>query len=152
MSGIHVSPACAADDADWLAMRNALWPRSRDDEHRADIEAYDETARSPICLIARDEAGVALGFAEAALRHDYVNGCKTSPVAFLEGIYVRPQARGRGVARKLVVEVEAWALGLGCTEFASDAALDNVESHAMHKALGFTETQRVVYFRKLLSS
>ncbi|MFC0010706.1 aminoglycoside 6'-N-acetyltransferase [Devosia nitrariae] len=145
---MHISPARATDHADWLAMRVALWPGGLDDEHGADIEAYDEDAQSPICLIARNGAGVALGFAEAALRHDYVNGCKTSPVAFLEGIYVRPDTRGRGVARKLVAAVEAWAAGLGCTEFASDAALDNVQSHAMHKALGFTETQRVVYFRK----
>jgi aminoglycoside 6'-N-acetyltransferase I len=152
MSGVRVSPARKPDHADWLDLRNALWPGGRDGEHRADIEAHDEAASSPICLIARDEAGLALGFAEAALRHDYVNGCETSPVAFLEGIYVRPEVRGRGVARKLVAAVEAWAVGLGCTEFASDAAVDNAGSHAMHKALGFTETQRVVYFRKVLSA
>jgi aminoglycoside 6'-N-acetyltransferase I len=150
MLRIRVSPAHAADHDDWLAMRVDLWPEGREDEHRADIEAYDEAGQSPICLIARDEAGTALGFAEAALRQDYVNGCETSPVAFLEGIYVRPDARGRGVARRLVMAVEAWAVGLGCTEFASDADIGNVDSHAMHEALGFTETQRVVYFRKLL--
>ncbi len=31
---------------------------------------------------------------------------------------------------------------------ASDADIGNVVSHAMHEALGFAETERVVYFRK----
>jgi aminoglycoside 6'-N-acetyltransferase I len=33
---------------------------------------------------------------------------------------------------------------------ASDAFLDNSASHQMHGALGFSETERVVYFRKSL--
>jgi len=152
MVGIRISPARGADHADWLAMRVALWPEGQENEHRAEIAIYDDDEQAPICLIARDDAGTALGFAEADLRHDYVNGCETSPVAFLEGIYVRPEARGRGVARELILAVEAWAAGLGCTEFASDASIDNTESHAMHEALGFEETERVVYFRKVLSA
>lgn len=70
--------------------------------------------------------------------------------AFLEGICVAPGFRGRGIARSLVAEAERWAAAQGCSEFASDAQLDNVSSHAMHRALGFEETERVVYFRKNL--
>ncbi|MDB5495666.1 MAG: aminoglycoside acetyltransferase [Phenylobacterium sp.] len=33
---------------------------------------------------------------------------------------------------------------------ASDALLDNRESHAFHSAVGFEEAERVVYFRKIL--
>jgi hypothetical protein len=32
----------------------------------------------------------------------------------------------------------------------SDTELDNVTSQAVHEALGFVETERVVYYRKLL--
>jgi aminoglycoside 6'-N-acetyltransferase I len=71
-------------------------------------------------------------------------------VAFLEGIFVTPEARGQGVARALVGAVEDWAREQGCTEFASDAALENSVSHNMHRALGFAETQRVVFFKKML--
>ena len=110
------------------------------------LAAPDDTAN----FIARTDDGVAVGLAEASLRRDYVNGCKTSPVAFLEGIYVAPQHRRSGIAGQLVAAVEDWARAQGCTEFASDAALDNLQSHRMHAALGFEETQRVVYFRKLL--
>jgi aminoglycoside 6'-N-acetyltransferase I len=79
-----------------------------------------------------------------------VNGAETSPVAFLEGIYVAPHARRSGVARKLIAHAEQWALDAGCSEFASDAAIDNTSSHAMHAALGFVETERVVFFKKVL--
>lgn len=146
-----VSVAASTDMAEWAAMRNALWPGSggREDEHAADVKRLLADPGGTINVIARVE-GDAAGFAEAALRHDYVNGCRTSPVAFLEGIYVKPEFRGRGVVRELVEAVEAWALDHGCTEFASDAAIDNTTSHAMHKALGFDETQRVVYFRKVI--
>lgn len=92
-----------------------------------------------------------IGFVEAALRTDYVNGTESSPVAFVEGIYVVLEARRKGVAAALISAVESWARSLGCTELASDALLDNQSSHAFHRALGFEETERVVYFRKALS-
>ncbi|WP_436070608.1 aminoglycoside 6'-N-acetyltransferase [Devosia sp. LjRoot3] len=147
---VRVASATKADAADWLAMRTALWPGGRDEEHAADIAELLDDAGETINLIARGADGVALGFAEAALRRDYVNGCKTSPVAFLEGIFVTPEARGQGVARALVGAIEAWAREQGCTEFASDAAPENFASLDMHRALGFEETQRVVFFRKVL--
>ena len=48
--------------------------------------------------------------------------------------------------------VQQWAKEMDCTELASDALLDNRASHAMHKALGFAETERVVYFLKSLGA
>ena len=63
----------------------------------------------------------------------------------------RPECRRRGVARALVDAIVDWARGEGLSEFASDALLDNTVSHAMHAALGFAETERVVYFRRALT-
>ncbi len=91
-----------------------------------------------------------IGFAEAAIRQDYVNGCDSSPVLFLEGLFVDPGHRRRGVAGALVAAVADWGRAQGCSEFASDAEIDNLDSHAMHLALGFAETERVVYFRREL--
>jgi aminoglycoside 6'-N-acetyltransferase I len=73
-------------------------------------------------------------------------------VAFLEGIFVEPEHRNRGLARLLCRAVETWARRLRCSEFASDVLLENTASQGMHKALGFEETERVVYFRKPLPS
>lgn len=103
-----------------------------------------------LSLLAISAQGACIGFAEAAMRHDYVNGCASLPVAFLEGIYVTPAARRRSVVRGLVEHVALWARQHGSTELASDAELANTASHAMHRALGFDETERVVFFRKNL--
>lgn len=133
----------------WVDMRIALWP----DEDREIMarEAPGILARSDMLVLLAREADAVLGFAEASLRRDYVNGCETSPVAFVEGIFVRPQSRRRGVSRALIAAIEHWAGERGVRELASDALLDNVQSHVMHNALGFSETERVVYFRKPLT-
>ena len=75
---------------------------------------------------------------------------QSSPVGFLEGLYVVPDARRRGMARALVAEVGRWTRDCGCNELASDTALANAASHAVHRSLGFEETERVVFFRKLV--
>ena len=119
---------------------------------KADAEAILDHPDEGIAFIARDEHAAAIGFAEASLRRDYVNGCSTSPVGFLEGLFVVPAFRRRGVARNLCRHAEDWAASLGCSEFASDVVLGNETSQRAHEALGFEETERVVYYRKLLSA
>lgn len=128
-------------------MRRALWP---DEAGLESDTAAMLAAPERLALIARDDRGGAAGFAEAAIRRDYVNGCDTSPVLFLEGIYVAPDRRMQGVARALAEQASRWGRAFGCTEFASDALLDNADSHAFHAAIGFEETERVVYFRRAL--
>ena len=147
---INVAIAGLADAADWAAMRQALWPRDDLGIHGADIAQLLAAPGDTINFVARADDGRPAGFAEAGLRHDYVNGTESSPVAFLEGIYVDPAFRRTGVARQLVEAVENWARQQGCDELASDTGIANIPSQKLHNALGFTETQRVVYFRKLL--
>lgn len=100
-----------------------------------------------ITLLEEDSGAGLRAFAEAALRRDHVNGCETTPVAFLEGIFVRAEHRGRGLGSRLLRAVRCWARETGCSELGSDADLANVTSHAFHAALGFEETERVVFFR-----
>lgn len=147
---MRVTQASKPDTEDWLAMRSALWPDTSLDEHRADIATLLAKEQRAVCFLARLDNGAVAGFAEVSLRHDYVNGCATSPVGFLEGLYVVPAARKGGIARALVAVAQDWALHRGCSEFASDVLAENVESQKVHVALGFSETDRVVYFHKLL--
>lgn len=145
---MRIETATPAALEDWLELRQALWPWN-EAEHRAEAQAALANPDG-IAFLARDDQGAVIGFAEATLRHDYVNGCDSSPVGFLEGIYVRETSRRNGVARALVQAVEDWARERGCSELASDAWLDDIHSHRMHAGVGFTETERVVYFRKSL--
>ena len=79
-----------------------------------------------------------------------MNGCEASPVAILEGIFVIPEFRRVGVAKRLLEAVKRWRQSKGCIELASDAEIDNIVSHQMHHSLGFKETERVIYFKKTL--
>lgn len=141
--------ACSSVDArGWLELRRALWPEGSDAEHRAEMAFECRSPERFAAFVAYDDSGRAAGLVEVSLRHDYVNGTTTSPVGFLEGLYVVPAARRRGTARALVRGALDWAREKGCRELASDALLENEASHALHRALGFLETERVVYFRK----
>lgn len=145
----EVVPARDAGDPGWLERRRSLWPDVPDEVHlreMAAIVAHPE--RYAAFLVRADDGTVA--FAEASLRHEYVNGTSTSPVAFLEGLSVAPDAWRRGHARRLVEAVASWGRAQGCRELASDALADNVAGIAAHRAIGFEETERVVFFRKAL--
>ena len=97
-----------------------------------------------------DEKRSPVGFIEGSIRADYVNGTESSPVGFVEGVFVVPAWRRRGVARQLYAAIADWARARGCRELASDALIDNEASQRAHRALGFRETERVVYFSKQL--
>ncbi len=143
--------ATEADVDTWLRLRTMLWPATPVDEHRSELARQLASPARFVALLALDDSGRAVGFAEAALRNDFVNGCATSPVAFLEGIYVEPKAQRRGTARALCAAVERWAAAQGCTELASDALVENGASHDFHRSIGFAPTERVIFYRKELS-
>jgi aminoglycoside 6'-N-acetyltransferase I len=134
--------------ASWLALRRRLWPHLSAQENA--VETGQLLRRGNYAAwIWVDEDGRAAGFAEAGLR-DYAEGCETSPVGYLEGWYVLPERRGLGIGRKLVEAAENWARERGMREMASDAELDNLDSQRAHARLGYSETGRVVSFRKPL--
>ncbi len=89
-----------------------------------------------------------IAFAQCRLRHDYVEGTRSSPVGYLEGIFVAEGYRKKGYAAELLSECEKWAKEKGCTEFAGDCELDNIESLRFHMAPGFDEANRIICFRK----
>lgn len=89
-----------------------------------------------------------IGFAQCQLRFDYVEGTQTSPVGYLEGIFVYEQYRKHGYAKELLRACEQWAKEKNCSEFASDCEFDNYNSYKFHMAVGFTEANRIICFKK----
>ena len=89
-----------------------------------------------------------VGFAQCGLRTDYVEGTNTSPVGYLEGVFVKADYRNKGYAKELLDACEKWAKDKGCTEFASDCELNNSGSLKFHMAMGFEEANRIICFRK----
>lgn len=123
-----------------------LWP-----EHTWE-QLYEEF--KDLLLSEKDEVFLAkvedvfVGFVHISIRHDYVEGSNTSPVGYIEAIYVEKQYRKRGISKKLVEAGEQWAKALGCLQMASDTELHNVDSQRFHKKLGFKEANRIVAFIK----
>lgn len=88
-----------------------------------------------------------VGFAQCGLRTDYVEGTESSPVGYLEGIFVKEEYRKNGYAKELLIACEIWAKESGCSEFASDCEIDNMDSFKFHMAMGFDEANRIICFK-----
>ena len=145
---VRVRRAELGDRAEWAWMRAALWADDDAGELGGEIEAMLGDPTQVAFVAERDEGGLC-GFAEASVRR-FANSNDESPCAFLEGWWVDPDVRRTGIGRALVGAVEDWARAQGFHELGSDALLDNTLGHQAHRALGFEERERVVYFRKWL--
>ena len=129
-----------------LALR--LWPEHVYEELRQEMGEILSQPDAAFFLAFDGETPV--GFAQCQLRRDYVEGTESSPVGYLEGIFVEETYRRQGVARALLAACENWAGERGCSEFASDCELSNAESLCFHLRVGFLEANRIICFTKKL--
>ena len=144
-----VRPVEPGDRDEWMRMRTEFWPVDDPAEHERDTERFFlDRSEDFSVFVAEREGGGLLGFAEVALRRDYVAGCRTSPVGYLEGIWVDPDGRRGGVAGGLFDAALAWVRERGCTEMGSDAEPDNFASITWHESAGFERANVVVCFRR----
>jgi len=130
-------------------MRCALWPEGTAADHAEEIEDFFAgRAREPFAvLLAEAPSGDPVGFVELSIRPS-AEECRTDHVGYVEGWFVVPEARRRGVGRRLIEAAEEWARGQGCTELASDSEAGNSVSAAAHAAAGFDEVGLVRCYRK----
>jgi aminoglycoside 6'-N-acetyltransferase I len=146
-----------AESKDWKELaflRTLLWPDGSYKEHLDELEGGSAGGQPgfPVAwLVAEDDSGAVVGFAEVGLR-SHADGCDTRhPVGFLEGWFVREEERQRGIGAALLHAAEDWARSQGCREMASDALIDNALSENAHLSLGFEVVDRCIHFRKWLS-
>lgn len=125
-----------------------LWPGHTPQQLAAEFAGTMSGADA--CFFLKLEGETPVGFAQCQLRRDYVEGTQTTPVGYLEGIFVCAGYRRRGYARELLAACEGWARAAGCREFASDCELDNLDSFRFHRAAGFAEANRIICFAKEL--
>jgi aminoglycoside 6'-N-acetyltransferase I len=147
---LHIRPIVPADRGEWLRLRDALWPGAPAD-HEAETIAYFTVDPPRARIFVADAGDRLVGFLELDYR-SYANGCAGSPVPFIEGWYVQPSHRRRGIGRALVRAAEALAREQGFTEMGSDALMENDDGVAAHRAVGYAEVERVVCFRRSLRS
>lgn len=136
------------DREHWVRLREALWPGSLSDHDEETRHYFGRRLDTPVVFVAEAQGRV-VGFLELDYRK-YAPGCSSSPVAFIEGWYVEPDMQGKGIGRALIRAAEAHARAGGHYEMASDAEADNVDGIAAHRAVGYEEVERAVYFRRSL--
>lgn len=145
----RVRPLEEKDFQEWLRLRKLLWDEVTDDEHREEMLDIFEHHETQLVLVGETENNHLVGFLEASIR-PFVEDCVTDHVGYLEGWFVESEFRRYGVGRELVRTAEKWARGKGCVEMASDSEIGNDLSVKAHSNLGYTETSRLVHWRKEL--
>ena len=119
---VTIRPVSPADAAAWESLRRELWPAGAED-HSREISMFFAGHLQDVsaALMAESRSGVIVGFVELSIRDD-VSGTGGARTGYVEGLYVSPLARCRGVARKLLQASQSWAHQQRCAAFASDRA------------------------------
>jgi putative acetyltransferase len=78
--------------------------------------------------VARDAAGVSVGCAAIVMKPEYGE---------VKRIYVRPQARGQGLARRLIDTLEQKAIKHGCRTFMLETGPTQPEALMLYERLGY---------------
>jgi aminoglycoside 6'-N-acetyltransferase I len=145
---MKIAAVTSSQKDQWLEMASDLWPDHSRDEL---VHVFDEwLPANGLSLVAFNDPQNPVAFINFSLRHDYVEGSSTSPVGYIEGLFVKPGYRMQSIARMLVQAAEDWCRKKGCTEMGSDVELHNTISQQFHEAIGFEEANRIVCYIKRL--
>ena len=149
-----IRKAAKTDMVSVAEMAVMMWDSHSVEELKGEFEQEIENKDCVMYIYCIDN--IPIGFAQCGLRHDYVEGTDTSPVGYLEGIFVEEEYRKRGIAKEMLDACQRWAKEQGCTEFASDCEIDNIGSFhfqgslKFHLKMGFSEANRIICFTKRL--
>lgn len=133
---------------DYKRLRARMWeiePALNAEEVEKILQDQEDWAVFIACI----DGHRCVGFLEVWLR-EYAEGASSSPVGYLEGWFVEPEFRCRGIGRSLVIAGEEWARRAGCVEMASDCEVNNVGGIRAHQQTGYREVERIVCFLKSL--
>ena len=143
-----IKKASASDASEIARLAVLMWNTSTVQELTCEFSDLIRQGKGQLFL--KYDQGMLIGFAQCTLRYDFVEGTDSSPVGYLEGIFVKEAFRHKGYARELLSVCEKWAKENGCREFASDCEIDNDGSFRFHIAAGFEEANRIICFTKKL--
>jgi len=141
-----IVPLTKENENVWAEMCVALWPDlSVDEVLRMN---HDGLFKNEFLYF---EGNNPVAFLSLSLRSDYVEGSDSSPVGYIEGLYVKPEFRRKGIAESLVEHAKEWSKKFDCSELASDCVFDNDASQAFHTNVGFTEANKIICYIMQLS-
>ena len=120
----EVSPS----DADLLAIARAL---------------IADPVNEGVQLIARDSTGRAVGFATVYWTWSTTSACR---IGIMNDLFVAPDARGRGIADRLIEASRAECGVRGARQLAWQTAPDNVRAQKVYDRVGGNREQWVDYW------
>ncbi|MBH0156151.1 GNAT family N-acetyltransferase [Fictibacillus sp. 5RED26] len=124
----------------------ALWPDNEFIDLRKEFKQLLNSDKDKVIVYLMHAQLIA--FIHISVRSDYVEGSKDSPTGFIEGIYVKPEYRKKGISKKLIEKGESWLKTKGCSQIGSDIEQSNDTSYHFHKSVGFKEVNRLIAFIK----
>ena len=138
-------PIAKDDFSDWAQFRSQIYPvRSRD----LDLKEMESIFGSEFwkCWFIEHKDGERIGLVELSFRN-IVDGCSSSPVPYLEGLYLIESKRGKGRGTQVIEMIKRWCREQGYSELATDAELVNTSAQEFYEKLGFEQVDRVVAYR-----
>lgn len=145
-----INPYTSSEFNDWFLLAQKLFPDYDPSLLERDLKLVVSKNKHQTYLAK--EGNVYIGFATVSTRTDYVEGSGTSPVGYLEAIYVESDYRKSTIATLLYKECEKWASTKSCTEMGSDTWLDNPGAQKFHEKLGFKEEDKLIHYIKQIDS
>ena len=127
----------------YMRLIKLLWTDIEDNEIEEIITSH-ELSKEKIFIYLKDEEVV--GFINLSIRNDYVEGCTSNGVGYIEGIYVCEPYRRNQIAYQLVQKAIDFFKLIGLKEIGSDTEIENQMSQIFHKAIGFREAGRNVHY------
>jgi aminoglycoside 6'-N-acetyltransferase I len=130
-------------------MARSLFPADEIENDIAEMRGFLEREDGEVIVAEREGSGLLAGYVEVGAR-SVADGCVTSPVGYIEALWVDQDMRRQGIGGRLFKAAEEWSAAMGYKEMASDVEIDNEVSHEAHKRNGYTEVSKVItYFKKI---
>ena len=99
--------------------------------------------RDSVILLALDEASVPLGFTQL---YPSFSSVRMRPLWILNDLFVAPEARGRGVGRRLMEAARVRAQEAGMVALSLATEKNNTTAKALYEALGYELDEAFDYY------
>ena len=143
---LKFKPATLNDFETWSRFRDELYGGLEPGYIEAEIKRIMEDPGLASFIIYEEKKDIPVGMVEMSLRN-IVDGCVSSPVAYIDGLYLIEKYRGQGFGKKLIQFTKKWAAENNCTELAVDTELENERAQKFYLREGFAETFRIVQYK-----
>ncbi len=149
---VNISSATKGDRNRWLELRKGLWPHYGPENLEREIDELLADADKNITFLASENKNqdIPIAFIEISIR-DQAPGSDGQPIPYVEGWYVVPHARKKGIGKALIEVAAEWARKRGFNKLASDTTSKYLGSKEAHRAVGFELVRMECKFIKNIS-